>query len=146
METWVLKSAKIWVVMLQSFGNLAERNSVDPKLAYPFTLKLPIQGQLLEKLLIQLSYTQFNHWFQKDYFRDTSQKKMWWKWEKVNCLMRVFFSSLKIFRKYQLTFPEFPSTFTEAASEADVPQRTKYIEYSLKTLTFMFQQSFRDWV
>lgn len=56
----------------------------------------------------------------------------------------VAFFSLKILRKYQLTFPEFPSTFIEAASETDVPQRKKYIEYSLKTVTFMLQQSFRD--
>ena len=51
---------------------------------------------------------------------------------------------MKIFRKYQLTSPEFPSNFIEAASETNVPRSTKYIEYSLKTVTFMFQQSFRD--
>lgn len=117
-----------------------------PQMSIICPLKLPIQGQLLEKLLIQISYTQLNHWFQRDYFTETSQKKVCQKLGKVNCLMCFFFLSLKISRKHQLTFPEFPSTFIEAASEADVPQRTKYIECSLKTVTFMFQQSFRDWV
>lgn len=55
-----------------------------------------------------------------------------------------FFLSLQIFKMYQLTSSEFPSTFIEAASETDIPQREKYIKYSLKTVTFMFQQSIRD--
>lgn len=54
-----------------------------------------------------------------------------------------FFFYLQIFKMYQLT-SEFPSTFIEAASETDIPQREKYIKYSLKTMTFMFQQSIRD--
>lgn len=45
---------------------------------------------------------------------------------------------------YQLTSSEFRSTLIEAASETDLPQREKHIKYSLKTVTFMFQQSVRD--
>lgn len=52
--------------------------------------------------------------------------------------MLLVFFFLKIFRKYQLTCPELPSTSIEAASGTGVPQRTKHIEYSLKTNTLVF--------
>lgn len=75
-----------------------------PQMSIICPLKLPIQGQLLEKLLIQISYTQLNHWFQRDYFTETSQKKVCQKLGKVNCLMWFFFSLIEDIQETSTNF------------------------------------------